>query len=234
MRKRLAMTAFIVAVVVTAAIAVFRAPWYRASAGADVARLALLDLDHDAVVVLLCALLVNVYFFVRLACTGILLLNGGPTSTRVIAWYTPFGAHVQGGFSLAAAVVMNVLAPAPVLLGEPAVFARSWGGPLLVACNVLAQVALVVMARDRTLAKTQTWVDDDGAPIPKRRRRWIRAAPQERPLVKPPLPPAPTVGGDPFRAPPPTGIAAALVKPEAKVDAPRVDDADAPAPKLLT
>ena len=234
MRKRLVMTAVIAAILGGAAYSAFRAPWYHATVGDWYATpLRLLDLDFPNVIVLLIAMLVNVYFFVRLLLTGMLLLNGGPTSTRVIAWYTPLGAHVQGGFALVSAIVMNAMTPAFAVLDEPATLARSWGGALLVVCNVLAQIAIAWIARDRVLARTQTWVDDDGVAVPKR-KRWIRAAPQERPLVKPPLASAGSFGGDPFRAAPATGLEAALVKPPAKVDVPRKDDDDAPAPKLLT
>ena len=231
MRKRLVMTAVIAAILGGAAGSAFRAPWYHATAGDYRTSLQLIDLD-EPVLVLLAAILVNLYFFVRLMFTGILLLNGGPTSTRVIAWYTPLGARVQGGCSLVASVVLNALTPSmTTLLDEPMTITRSWGGVLLVACNVLAQVAIAVIARDRVLAKTQTWVDDDGLPVPKK-QRWIRIAPQARPLVKPPL--ATTAGGDPFRSAPATGLEAALVKPAVKAEAPRKDDEAAPAPKLLT
>jgi hypothetical protein len=234
MQKRLAMTAFIAAILGGAAFSAFRAPWYVASASDFSVPLRLTELDLEYMLVFLVALLVNVYFFARLIGTAILLLNGGPTSTRVIAWYTPAGAHIQGTFSLIAAVVVNVMTPMHDVLGLPATIARSYGGALLIACNVLAQVAIFLIAHDRTLAKTQTWVDDDGAPVPKRKHRWIRAAPQQRPLVKPPLSSTPAVGGDPFRAAPPTGIEAALVKPKTNVEAPRKDDDAAPGPKLLT
>ena len=231
MRQRLAMTVVIAAILAGAIWSAFHAPWYHARTRDYATTLELIDID-TYVVVLLVAMLVNLYFFVRLMFTGILVAYGGPTSKRVVAWYTPLGAHLQGACSLIAAIVMASITPAPAFLGEPATVTRSWGGTLLVACNVLAHVAIAIIARVRVLAKTQTWVDDDGVPL-RKRNRWIRAAPQERPLVKPPLATAAGIG-DPFRSAPATGLEAALVKPAVKAEAPRKDDAAAPPPKLLT
>jgi hypothetical protein len=232
MQKRLVMAAAIAAILGAAAFSVFRAPWYEVRVGTDTIPLGLLTLDYPSFFLLLVTLLVNVYFFVRLLLTGLLLVNGGPTGTRAIAWYTPGGAQFQSGVSFAAALVMYAMKPdAYLVLGEAASRERVWGGLVLVGANLAAFVTILVISRDRALARTQTWVDDDGAPIPK---RWIRSAPAERPLVKPPLESPGFTGGDPFRGAPPTGLAAALVKPPTKIDAPRKDDDDAPAPKLLT
>ena len=234
MKKQLAMIALIAAILGGAAYAMFRAPWYVASTADNyfVADLRLIELETKYLIVLIVAALVNIYFFVRLMFTGLLVLNGGPTSTRTIAWYTPFGAHLQGAFAVAAAIVMNVLTPEHSIFGLPAQVERSWGGWMFLACTVAAHLAIAMIARDPELARTQTWADDEGVPI-KKKRRWIRAAPQERPLVRPPLVGTTNVGGDPFRAAPPTGLEAKLVKPETKKEAPRVDDKDAPAPKHL-
>ena len=234
MQKRLVMTAVLAAILGGAALSAFRVPWYVASVGDDSVSLRLLDLEFSNLIVLVITLLVNVYFFVRLLFTGILVLNGGPTSTRVIAWYSPAGALFQAGASLVAAVVMYAMKPDAIdLLGEPARNERAWGGLLLVVANLAAVISIVVIWRDRVLARTQTWVDDEGVAIPKK-KRWIRSAPQERPLVKPPLESPGSAGGDPFRAAPATGLEAALVKPATRVEAPRKDDDAAPAPKLLT
>jgi hypothetical protein len=231
MTRRLAMTAVIAAILAAAACSAFGAPWYHASTRDYATPLGLFDID-DYVIVLLVAMLVNLYFFIRLMFTGLLLLHGGPMASRGVAWYTPLNAHLQGGCSLIGAIVMTAIPPSAAFLGPTATVTRSWGGVMFVGCNVLAHIAIAVIARDRVLAKTQTWVDDDGVPL-KKRNRWIRVAPQQRPLAKAPL--ATAAGfGDPFRSAPATGLEAAIVKPAVKAAAPRKDDNAAPAPKLLT
>lgn len=232
MRKRLVTTAALAALIGVAAYSVYRAPWFVATTEYREVRLRLLDLDYAHVLVMITAVLVNAYFFLRLMVTGILVLLGGPTSTRTIAWYTPASALFQAAISLAAAIVLFMMSPSPpVLIDDVTEVAGSWGGILLLGANAGAIAALLAIARDRELARTQTWVDDNG--VPKPRRRWIRAAPAERPLVKPPLAATGVPGGDPFRAAPPMGLAAKLVQPP-KIEAPRKDDDDAEPPKLLT
>lgn len=236
MTKRLAMAALIAAILAAAVVAVFHAPWYRAYFsvfGERVVPLRMVDaLDHHALVVLV-ALLANLYFFARLLFTGLLLLVADER-TRVVAWYTPRGAHLQGAVALAANVALNLLpAHHSTLLQSDVPLTRSWGGPLLVVASLAAHVVIHLIARDSQLARTQVWADADGAPL-RKRSRWIRAPRQERPLVKsPPLPPLAPLGGDPFRAGPATGIAARIVQPATQVAVPRTEDKDAPDPKLL-
>jgi hypothetical protein len=233
MRKRLVIAAVLAAVIGAAAYSVFRAPWYVVRWHGVPSELRLLELDYPHFVVFIVALLVNVYFFVRLLLTGMLVIYGGPTSTRTVAWLTPAAAYVQTCASLVAAIVIYAMTPAPYVIDEPLPRDAAWGGALLVAANVAALIALFVIARDRSLAKTQTWVDDDGTPI-KKRHRWLRSAPAERPLGRAPLESAGMAGGDPFRAAPATGLTAQLVKPPEKTEAPRRDDDAAPGPKVLT
>jgi hypothetical protein len=234
MRNRLVTVAALAVVIGAAADSAFYAPWYVVRWYGVASELRLLDLDYPHFVVFTVALLVNVYFFVRLLLTGMLVLYGGPTSARTVAWLTPTAAYVQAGASLVAALVMYAMTPEPYVFADQALPREAAsGGALLVGANLGALVALIVIGRNRALARTQTWVDDDGAPIPKKRHRWLRSAPAERPLVKAPLESA-GMAGDPFRGAPPTGLTAQLVKPPAKTEAPRRDDDAAPAPKLLT
>jgi hypothetical protein len=181
-------------------------------------------------------MLVTLYFFARLFMTAILMLLGGPTSTRKIAWYTPFGAHVQCGIANVAAIAMVVVRPEVHIENMDITLERSWGGPLLVGVTLLAQVAIYWIAQDRDLAVTQTWITDESDPeyVPKKKSRWVRLQQRERPLVKPPLSPAASVDANAYRAAPPTGLAAQLVTPETKTAVPRADNTDAPQPKLLT
>jgi hypothetical protein len=234
MSKRIAMTAFIAAILGGAAYAVFSAPWFRINLFGYSDAYTFIDIDASNVLLQLGAFLVVLYFFVRLLMTGLLVFLGGPTSTGKIAWYTPAGAHLQGAFAFAATIVLATLSPD--LSGESSLltYERSWGGLLLVACAALAHVAIYLVARDSTLAKTQTWADDEGKPIAKPKRRWIRAAPAERPMIKsPPLPPSAHAAGDPFRGITTAPTAMKMVQPPTKI-APRVDDTNAPVPKLLT
>ena len=225
MKARLAALVLFAAILAGAAIALFRAPWFIARVYGVREPVLLIDAGGSYVPLFAAALLVNLYFFTRFLFAGFLLVNGRPTASGTIAWFTPRGAHAQGAFALAGGIAMNLFVPTTD--------ARSWGGPLFVACIALAHVAIGLVARVPQLACTQGWAAPPAQSRPKKRRRWLRTAPQERPLVKPPLPPAPNIGGDPFRAPAPTGIAAKLVKPPAKIDAPRADVDNAPAPKLL-
>src|SRR5688500_4320431 len=146
MKKRLLMTAFIAAILGGAAYATFRAPWYHFETPFFSPSYSLFELDFEDAIVVLVAALVNIYFFTRLMFTGLLVLNGGPTSTRTVAWYTPLGAHMQGGFALIAAIVLTMMKPLAMVLGSPAQVTRGWGGAAFVACVVLAHGAIFFIA----------------------------------------------------------------------------------------
>ncbi len=237
MKKRLGMAAFIAALIGGWALSLFELPWYRVGYDGVSIPAKLEDFHGGEIIPQIVGMLITIYFFARLMFTGILVLLGGPTSTRKIAWYTPLRAHVQGGFALAAVIVAVVWTP-KVKLGFADAYAtieRSWGPWLALACTVLAHVAIHLIKRDPELARTQTWpADEEPRYVPKRKQRWIHSEPQERPLVKsPPLAQGASVDAVPFREAPPVGLAANLVKPETKSEAPRADDSDAPGPKLL-
>ena len=237
MRARAAMAALIAVILAAAVVAMFHAPWYRVSYHSlvvDERVYALTMFDSIDAVTAFVALLVHAYFFARMLFTGLLLVVADGR-TRVVAWYTPAGAHFQAGIALAVAIGLNVLPPHPTgTLFEPEVVGRGWGGPLLVLACLASHLVIHLIARNSKLARTQVWTDDEGEPLPKR-KRWIRAPRQERPLVKspPPLAPSSAVGGDPFRGGPATGIAARIVKPEPRLAVPRAENKDAPDPELL-
>lgn len=172
---------------------------------------------------------------VRLVFLAITIWLGHPLVSRglfrsvlKVAWLSPVRAHVHTLLVLALAIFIVVDKPG-VSLGAVDVatadeVSRGLGGFVLIGGLVLVHVAIFVVSLG-PLAATQLWEREPGAPRPARR---------ERPMIKPPVPAAPRVDGDPFRSPPRADIESKLVKPPARpVEVPRADDPDAPPPKLL-
>jgi hypothetical protein len=236
MKKRLGMAAFLAAIIGGWALAMFEVTWYQVTLDGVTVPAKLENLHGRDIVPQVIAGFVTLYFFMRLMFTGILVLLGGPTRTRKIAWFTPTGAHIQGGLAIAAAIVMVAMKPSVQVFGKAALVERSWGGPLVLLCALVAQVAIAMIARDPELAVTQKWpVDETPRYRPRHHEKWIHAEKQDRPmLAKAPLPGPANVDSDPFRAGAPTGLAAELEKQQPKRETPRADDKDVPGPKLLT
>jgi hypothetical protein len=218
--------ALLVGVLGLAAFSVFHATWYRVES-MDLGFLRSGEvgvnvwLGHIAVNAVLALALM--YFFVRLFAAGILLLIGGPAAAGLklelglpprlrrivrVAWLTPGRARVHGAIVLALTCVAFALPLQLELEGAGVsnlVVERAFGGWLLIASLVLAQLAIHVIARDPLLAATQLWGDKPAAAPPPRKRR--RSSAPSAPIGASPA-------QDPYRAPPQPDLASKLVYPQ--------------------
>jgi hypothetical protein len=246
-RNDFTMKARLIAIALVAAafggwlLGMFRVPWFYAQIDNSEVAVGLLKVRDQPWIdiqmnpfVMLAGCLAMLYFFTRLFFLGLLLVLNGPTRTRKIAWYTPFGAHVQG--LLVLGVVIAVFALVPTLGNKatneviPATIARGWGGVLTLTSLVLAQVAIAVVARDPALATTQAWAQKSAEPM-----RSSPPPPRERAMIKPPLSAPPrAVEASPFREPAQPNQAIKVIQPTRTPDTVPRTDTDAPGPKLLT
>ncbi|HTL38825.1 MAG TPA: hypothetical protein VL326_37095 [Kofleriaceae bacterium] len=243
------------------AYALTSAPWFTAKLGdktfvIELARVRdmpdLTTRDSGTQMIALIALLVfGLAYFVRSIQLAITMLIGHPTVRRglfgsrlIVAWKTPLRAQIHTGIltvlTIVAAVSLPQLAVRESYAAIPgAEVTYSWGGAMLVFGCLMAHGVLYVIARDPQLAATQMWGNAFEAPayesapaLPPKRR--------ERPMIKPPLPPAPTnVEGAPFREPGSAGgksLESLLVRPKRPSTTPDVKpaaDGSADEPSLL-
>lgn len=122
-------------------------------------------LGMESYIALLGGLLGSVYFIARLGYAGAMIIFGIPPSQKV-AWTSPFGAHLQGGFVLALVIA------AMVLTNEKLV--------AVAISNVLAHAALIVIGRYANLREAQGWdVEEVPASAP------ILATPRQQPRPRP-------------------------------------------------
>jgi len=164
-------------------------------------------------VVMLLLFVASFACFVRGIYLGITVLLGHPIVRRglfrtrlMVAYKTPFRAHIFTAIATVLAAAYAYTLPQLALRDSfagpiPGVeMAHSWGGAMLVVAFVIAHVAIHLVARDPQLAATQMWGDAFEAPAYESAPALAKPARRERPMIKSPLPPAPTnVVGTPFR-----------------------------------
>jgi hypothetical protein len=239
------------------------APWFMAKAGGETFVLelghvrnapALTTHESTGQAVLMLALLVfGLAYMMRCVFLAGTLLLGRPHLRRglfrsklVVAWKTPLRAYVHGAILLAIGIGVAVMLPqlalresySTIIPGAQVTY--SWGGALFVFGLVMSLATIRYIARDPLLAATQMWGNAFEAPAYESAPAVAKPARRERPMIKSPLPPAPTnVEGAPFREPGAGGgssLEKLLVRPARPATTPEVKpaaDGNADEPSLL-
>jgi hypothetical protein len=169
-------------------------------------------MSNGMYVLFFASLIGSLYFIVRLAFAGLMIVYGKPIN-RTVAWASAFGALLHCGIVLAVVVATIVLAPPQ-------------GFTLVAVGLALALVALYAMGQYPNLAETQGWdVPDPIAAAPRSTRAKTPTAPPARPA-----PVRPSVVAPVAAAP---VVAAPIVVPPISVEAPRATGGDDREPSLL-
>lgn len=262
---RLRAAALLAISVVLQVYAVSSAPWFTAKLGDEtfvvelgrVRNMPELTTHESGGHLLVMMLLFFVFFacFVRSIYLGITLLLGHPVIRRglfrsrlMVAWKSPLRAYIFTVLAIVLGSATAYMLPGLELRDGHAgaipgvVMSHSWGGGLFLFGLVMNLAVIRLVARDPQLAATQMWGNAFEEPAyesaPALDKKPAR---RERPMIKSPLPPAPTnVEGTPFREP---GAAAGgsnleklLVRPARPATAPEVKpaaDGNADEPSLL-